>query len=453
MARGGGSRWQRWAATGALTTAIFGALGLLLLVWVARSCSQSFEGIGDVGEIPETGCADSTSAMIQAAAAGDVRTVRSRLAAGTEVNAKDGQGNSALACAGPRGHVEVVALLLDEGATPNTVARDGDTVLSDAVRFCQSDVAALLLEAGANPDQSGRNRSPLDDAVDHGDVDTVRALVDGGADATRLRLVGTRSLQDRESTSDCPAPTDEGRVAALSALLDAGADPSVVLGGAVEVPLAQSGALIDAAFAAGADPDGELAGPVLAVAAATGDTDLVARLLALGADPNRVPAPPTDEDAAVSTTLADPEAQAFSERWDLGWSCPDSNVGGCDVTSGLVSITGADAGAHAGEPTSPNPTLTPREQATAPALLVAAWRGDAAMVRLLLAAGADPQAQTRVGDGALAAAAASGDTETVALLLAAGAGATDPAPAVEASSYAAAMGHDDVAKVLDAAGS
>lgn len=453
MAGAGGSQLRRWAASGALGTAIGGACILLAIVWIGRSCSQSLDGFSHIGEIPKTGCADSASPMIRAAAAGDVPGVQRRLASGTDPDAKDDQGNSALACAGPRGHVEVVALLLDHDAIPNTVARDGDTVLSDAVRFCQPDVARLLLAAGASPDQSGRNRSPIDDALDHGDAATVQVLLDGGADVSKVRLIPQRDPADRESTADCPPPTDDGRTASLQTLLDAGADPSTVLGGAAEVPLERSRSLIDAALAAGADPTSEEAGPVVAVAAGTGDADLVARLLAAGADPNLVPEPPIDIDRSATATTQDPEAQAFSDLWDASWSCPDAHIDRCDVTSGLIQLTGADAGEYADQVPSPSQEVaTSRAQATAPALLVAAWRGDADVVRVLLAGGADLGAETRFQGNVLQAAAASGDAETVALLLAAGAEPAAGQVGGEASSRAAAMGHEDLAKVLRAAG-
>lgn len=452
MGPAGGSRWERWAASGALTTAVLGALGLLLLIWVAQSCSDAVGDIGTIGEIEPTGCADSSSSMIQAAATGDAAAVRAGLADGADPDAEDDQGNSALACAGPRGHVEVVALLLERGADPNTAARDGDTVLSDAVRFCQPGVAALLLEAGATPDISGRNRSPLDDAVDHGDADTVAALIEGGADVSTFRLIGARDADDRESTSDCPEPTDEGRVAALSALLDAGAEPSVVLGGAAEVPLSRSGPLVDAALADGADPDDALAGPALAVAAATGDADLVGKLLAAGADPDGPPPPPIDPDAPASTTTTRPVLDLF------GTSPCSSGVSTstCDVDSGLARLAVGPGTPIGEEGDRSRDILTPREQATAAPLLVAAWHGDADVVRALLAAGADTGAETTAGYRALDAAAASGSDETVLVLLQAGAveGAHDQPEGglAQPSDLAAAMGFTDLAKSLTAAG-
>lgn len=56
----------------------------------------------------------------RAAGAGDVAKVKELLDKGTDVNAANSYGGTALAFACDRGHTEVVRLLLDRGANPNT---------------------------------------------------------------------------------------------------------------------------------------------------------------------------------------------------------------------------------------------------------------------------------------------------------------------------------------------
>src|SRR5262245_4136035 len=71
--------------------------------------------------------------LLEAAAAGDVRSVRAALQRGEHVEVGDRAGNTPLIAAAGSGNVEVVRSLLRAGARVNARNSDGDTPLLKAV--------------------------------------------------------------------------------------------------------------------------------------------------------------------------------------------------------------------------------------------------------------------------------------------------------------------------------
>src|SRR6185503_20457349 len=72
------------------------------------------------------------------------------LANGTDINAKDQYGQTALMNAAHRGQVELVRLLLEKGADLNTTAKYNLSALMLSLIAGHPDVARLLIEAGAD---------------------------------------------------------------------------------------------------------------------------------------------------------------------------------------------------------------------------------------------------------------------------------------------------------------
>ena len=139
--------------------------------------------------------------------------------------------NTALGMASMTGDVDNVRLLLDRGADPNQSARNSGIPLASAITFGYADVARALIDAGANAhltENTGvnllhwaaiTNRAelipvlvaagvPLNDfddngftpvmyaaSVDHGDTQTLRALLDAGADPDVPTDDGLTALQ------------------------------------------------------------------------------------------------------------------------------------------------------------------------------------------------------------------------------------------------------------------
>jgi len=94
--------------------------------------------------------ADQGAALIQAAGKNDLTQVQNLLEQGTDVNAKDDNGVTALMMASVMGHVEVVKRLLDKGADVSAKDNDGVTALTGTSFEGHFDVAKLLVEKGAD---------------------------------------------------------------------------------------------------------------------------------------------------------------------------------------------------------------------------------------------------------------------------------------------------------------
>lgn len=165
--------------------------------------------------------------LVHWAAAGDLARVTAALDRGADVDGGRGDGRTALHMAALRGHVDVVGLLLDRGANVNAhrrgdrsalalasaggvgslavvrllVARGADldaqdaangyTALMVACGCASDDVAVELARRGANVNLLDKGGwSALMIASNHGRVDAVRALLEAGADV-RVRLHGS----------------------------------------------------------------------------------------------------------------------------------------------------------------------------------------------------------------------------------------------------------------------
>lgn len=90
-----------------------------------------------------------TAALLQAARAGNADTVRALLGTqGTDVNATDAQGNTALLEAARFGHDGVARALLNAGANAKVKDKDGKTALMLAVAGGHDDVVRVLKQAG-----------------------------------------------------------------------------------------------------------------------------------------------------------------------------------------------------------------------------------------------------------------------------------------------------------------
>jgi ankyrin repeat protein len=130
------------------------------------------------------GVSAAESPVADAAARGDREAVKSLLKQAADVNAAQGDGMTALHWASMNGDVELAQMLIFAGANVRATTRLGTyTPLYLASQQGHGSVIQALVKAGADVKAGTPNgTTPLMVAAASGEVDAVRALIDGGAD-------------------------------------------------------------------------------------------------------------------------------------------------------------------------------------------------------------------------------------------------------------------------------
>ena len=99
----------------------------------------------------------------EAANKGNIEAVKQHLAAGTDVDARDGEGVTPLNWAALMGHKETAELLIAKGADVNAKNESGWTPLHEATDWRHEEIVELLIAAGADVNAKDEiGRVPLD---------------------------------------------------------------------------------------------------------------------------------------------------------------------------------------------------------------------------------------------------------------------------------------------------
>jgi len=150
---------------------------------------------------------------------GQIKSIRTLLDAGADVDARNGREGTALMHAALMRQPDAIQLLIDRGADVNARNRFGITALHWSVIYTKSstDVLRVLLAAGADmnartwysyPTHTGG--TALMEAAAHGSIDCARMLIEYGADL--------------EISSDIDENGDGGRTALIAAVANGRTD-------------------------------------------------------------------------------------------------------------------------------------------------------------------------------------------------------------------------------------
>ena len=155
--------------------------------------------------------------LVDAAKAGDAAAVRAAIQKKADVNETASDGSTALHWAVHRDALDVVDLLLGAGANPKAANRYGVTPLSLAATNGNARIVERLLRGGADPNAAlPGGETVLMTAARTGDVAVLKALIEANAD-----------VNARESSRGQTAlmwAAAENNAAAIKVLVDAGAD-------------------------------------------------------------------------------------------------------------------------------------------------------------------------------------------------------------------------------------
>jgi len=243
---------------------------------------------GDVKEV-ET---DGTTALHWAVRADDREVVALLLAHGARPEAVNRYGVAPLELAATNGSAAMVRMLIDAGARPDTANREGETVLMTAARAGSVETVQLLASRGAdvNAREGWFGEDALMWAAAENHADVVRALVTLGAHVNeRSRVVAAPELEfpksggpnmpfARGGWTALMHASREGAIDAARALVELGADPNLVA-----LPQTNDVALTDE-IRQGVDR--HIGTTALVYAIINAHFDLAAMLLDHGADPN-----------------------------------------------------------------------------------------------------------------------------------------------------------------------
>ena len=182
--------------------------------------------------------ADGTTPLLWAVHRGDLELVETLLAAGASVDLSNEFGVTPLLEASRVGDAALVAALLDAGADASRGHPRGETPLMAAARTGRVDAVRVLLEHGVDPNarDAYQQQTALMWAAAEGHLDVVDVLLDAGADPNLKARVS--ALDERSINADFPTggfialtwAARNGDDAIVRRLVAAGADLDLVNG-------------------------------------------------------------------------------------------------------------------------------------------------------------------------------------------------------------------------------
>jgi len=165
--------------------------------------------------------------MLTAASKNNVKRIRGLLNAGVPPGAFDYDGRTALHLACSEGHLEAVQLLIDEGADPNAKDRFGSTPLDDAMHGGHHEVVSYLQSKKARHGGLDKLQAKLIEACAKGDLAAAQKLLT--KDIHGNLVPGSAAITPNCHSFDRRTPLHfavaEGHTEIVALLLANGADP------------------------------------------------------------------------------------------------------------------------------------------------------------------------------------------------------------------------------------
>jgi ankyrin repeat protein len=337
---------------------------------------------------------DGTPALDWAVRADDLEMAELLIRAGANVSAANRDGATPLLLATVNGNAAMIEKLVKAGADPNApLTKTGDTALMMAARTGKIDALKMLLDLGAqvNTKETWGDTTALMWAVSERHPAAVKMLVDHGADVNaRSKFVPSTTGRGFEGTT--PVATKPGQAAEE-----------------------HSGGLLTPLMFAAREGDVESARVLVAAGAdvnATGGDGKDALGLALFNGSYEVASFLVDNHAKVNQA----DAQGFTP---LFWAVDRRNMETAPNFPWMVTTDPLpliekllNAGANPNQIINNTPRARMREGSPrivfGTALMRAAFSGDLALVKLLLAHGADPHIVSKDNETTLMAAAGTG---------------------------------------------
>ena len=319
---------------------------------------------------------DDTTALHWAAYHDRADVVGQLLAAGAKAGSANRYGITPLMLACENGNAEITRALLDAGADANAAKRGGETALMIAARTGRAGAVAALLAKGAKIDaRDHAEQDALMWAAAAGHAEVIELLVKKGADIQHRLKSGFTALL---------FAAREGKIDAVRALLAAGADPS--------------DAILTSENAKGrAAPNGTSA---VLLAVENGHFELALHLVRAGAEPN-------DQRSGFTALHTLTWVRKPSRGDDEAGQPPPETTGrltSLDFMREIV-VAGADVNAAL---TGKGASRAGLSLKGATPFLMACKTADLAMMKQLVALGADPMRANADGSTPLMAAAGLG---------------------------------------------
>lgn len=172
----------------------------------------------------------------QLAASNDAPAIRLLIAKGTDIDARDQQGRTALLVATHANNIEAARVLIDAGADVNAKDAIEDSPYLYAGARGHLEILRMTLAHGADLKSTNRyGGTALIPAAERGHVDTVRTLIEAGVDVDHINNLKWTALLEAIILGD----GGPRHIAIVKLLLVAGANPSLADGDGV-APLAHA---------------------------------------------------------------------------------------------------------------------------------------------------------------------------------------------------------------------